>query len=206
MAVTTTTTSCEHWCGWINLRCDLEQVGKTARPYQYTSATQKRMLRHLLQVPTLGHNQVWTDHTGTSISKHYKKTSCSARTERRRSHATERSPFRVFFYITDEDQETTVEENEVPQILLPSLPTPWVPGRPRGSQCCAEVPIFLLSQTRCMRQEAGTAYEALEFSTAEIAHEVCKMSQTWTLGSRVSRRESRTTQRRKVRPTCGETW
>ena len=31
------------------------------------------------------------------------------------------------------------------------------------------------------------------------------MSQTWTLGSRVSRWESRTTQRRKVRPTCGET-
>ena len=32
------------------------------------------------------------------------------------------------------------------------------------------------------------------------------MSQTWTLGSRVSRRELRTTQRRKVRPTCGEIW
>ena len=32
------------------------------------------------------------------------------------------------------------------------------------------------------------------------------MSQTWTLGSRVSRRESRTTQRRKVRSTCSEIW
>ena len=47
---------------------------------------------------------------------------------------------------------------------------------------------------------------ALEHSTADTVHEMCKMSQTWTLGSRVSRRESRTTQRRKVRPTCGETW
>ena len=32
------------------------------------------------------------------------------------------------------------------------------------------------------------------------------MSQAWTLGSRVSRRESRTSQRRKVRPTCDEIW
>ena len=50
--------------------------------------------------------------------------------------------------------------------------------------------------------EIGTAHEALEHSIAETAHEV----QTWTLGSQVSRRESRTTQRRKVRPTCGETF
>ena len=37
-----------------------------------------------------------------------------------------------------------------------------------------------------------------------IVHEVCKMSQTWTLGPRVSRGESMTT-RRKVRSTCTET-
>ena len=62
------------------------------------------------------------------------------------------------------------------------------------------------AQMGCKWQGSGTAHEALEHSTAETAHEVCKMSQTWTLGSRVSRRESRTTQRRKVRSTCSETW
>ena len=77
----------------------------------------------------------------------------------------------------------------------------------RRSYCrlCAEGQGVLRSQTKCKWQRSGTAHEALEHSTVEIAHEVCKMSQTRTLGSRVSRSESRTTQRRKVRPTCGET-
>ena len=79
-------------------------------------------------------------------------------------------------------------------------------GCPRGSQCCAEIPRFLRPQTRCKWQRSGTALEALEHSTAEIAHEVCKMSKTWTLVSRVFRRKSRTTQRRKVRSTCNEIW
>ena len=112
------------------------------------------------------------------------------------------------FHNADDGRET-VEENEVPQILLQARPAfrqPWVPGRPRGSQRCAEVQRFLRSQTKCKWQRSGTAHEALEHSTVEIAHNVCKMSQTWTLGSRVSRRESRTTQRRKVRSTCNETW
>ena len=67
-------------------------------------------------------------------------------------------------------------------------------------------PGFLRPQKRCKWQSSKTAREALEHSTAEIAHEVCNMSQTWTPGSRVSRRESRTTQRRKVRSTCSEIW
>ena len=79
-------------------------------------------------------------------------------------------------------------------------------GCPRGSQCCAEITKFLRHKTKCNWQRSGTAHEGLEHSTAEFAHEVCKMSQTWALGSRVSRRESRTTQRRKVRSTCTETW
>ena len=89
---------------------------------------------------------------------------------------------------------------------LDQLSDTWVPGHQRGSQCCAEVKGFLRSQTRCKWQRSGTAHEALEHSTAETTHEMCKMSQTWTLGSQVSRRESRTTQRRKVRPTCGGIW
>ena len=53
-----------------------------------------------------------------------------------------------------------------------SLPTPWVPGRPKGSQCFAEVQRFLRPQTRCKWQRSGTAHDAFEHSTAEIAHEV----------------------------------
>ena len=198
-----------HWCGWTNLRCDLEQVGKTARPYQYTSATQKRMLRHLLQVPRLGHNQVWTDHTGTRYLDALQEdvVFCEdGETTIARDGAIAMSG--VFLHHRRWSGHDRGRKRSATDIIAgtTSLPTPWVPGRPRGSQFCAEVPIFLLSQTRCRRQDAGTAYEALESSTAEIAHEVCKMPQTWTLGSRVSRRESRTTQRRKVRPTCGETW
>ena len=55
-----------------------------------------------------------------------------------------------FFYNNDDGQET-IEENEVPQILLQastSFPTPWVPGHKRGSQCCAEVKEFLRPQTK----------------------------------------------------------
>ena len=61
--VTTTTTSCEHWCGWIALRCELERVDKAARPYRHFSQARKWMHRQSFQVPRFGHNQVWTDHT-----------------------------------------------------------------------------------------------------------------------------------------------
>ena len=110
------------------------------------------------------------------------------------------------FCITDDGLEA-IQENEVPQIIAgsTSFPTSWVPGCPRGSQCCAPVSRFLWPQARCKWQRSGAAHEALEHSTAKTAHEVCKMSHTWTLGSRVSRRESRTRQRREVRSTCSET-
>ena len=99
------------------------------------------------------------------------------------------------FYITDDGQEA-VEEHEVPQFLLQARPAFRNSGGcPRRSQRCAEVSRFILSQTRCKWQGPGTAHEALEHSTAETACELCKMSQTWTWGSRVSRMESRTTQR-----------
>ena len=46
----------------------------------------------------------------------------------------------VVFFITDDSQEA-IEENEVPQKNAgsTSFPTPWVPGYPRRSQCCADV-------------------------------------------------------------------
>ena len=54
------------------------------------------MHQQSFQVPRFGHNHVWTDHTGTRFSKHCKRTSISARMERRQSHAMDQSPFRVF--------------------------------------------------------------------------------------------------------------
>ena len=78
-----------------NLRCDLEQVCKTARPYRYISPTLKQMNRRSLQVPSPGRNRVSTERIGTRSSTHCKRTSTSARKEKRRSPAIERLPFRV---------------------------------------------------------------------------------------------------------------
>ena len=49
---------CEHWCGWIALRCDLEQVDKAARPYRHISLTWKWMHPQSFQVQRFGH-KVW---------------------------------------------------------------------------------------------------------------------------------------------------
>ena len=52
----------------------------------------------------------------------------------------------VFYFIDDGRGE--VEENEVPQFST-SFSTSWIPSYSRGSQCSAEIPRFLRSQTRC---------------------------------------------------------
>ena len=113
VAVTTRTTSCEHWCGWITLRCDLEQVDKAARPYRHISLTRKWMHRQSFQVPRFGHNQVWTDRTGTRFSTHCKRTSTIA--------------IPGIFCNYDDGQET-IEDNEVPQISLQARPAFQHPG------------------------------------------------------------------------------
>ena len=51
-----------------------------SRPYRHTSLTRKWMHRQSFQVTNFGHNQVWTEHTGTRLSTHCKRTSISART------------------------------------------------------------------------------------------------------------------------------
>ena len=97
------------------------------------------------------------------------------------------------FYITDDGQEA-IEENEVLQILLQA-----------GLNVAQTSSRFLRPQTRCKWQRSGTAHEALEHSTAETAHAVCKMSQTWTLarecpeGNRGQRNDERY-DRRAVKP------
>ena len=61
--------------------------------------TRNLIHRQSSQVPRFGHNRVWTDHTGTRFSTHCKRTSTSARTERRQAHVMERSPSREFSII-----------------------------------------------------------------------------------------------------------
>ena len=72
-------------------------------------------------------------------------------------------------HITDDGQETTVEENEVPRIQFAgstSVSTSWIPCRSRGAQRCTEGSWLLWHPTWCRWQRAGAAYEALECSTA----------------------------------------
>ena len=151
-------------------------VGKMARPYRHITPTRKRTRRQSFRVPSFG--------IQPSIDRPHGKEALDAPQED------------VDFC---EDGETTiahdgaiaipvetVEENDVPQILLqarPSFSTSWVRGCPRGGQRCTEGPRFLRSET---------------------AYTVRKIPQTRTWGSRVCRREPRTTQRRQVRSTCRE--
>ena len=185
-AATTTTTSCEHWCGWIALRCDKRQVRTDIFHWPGSGCTDNRCRFRDL------------DTTKYALERDSRRT---ARGRRFRTRWSDRHPGRRW-------SGGNWREWGTGDIIAGStrFPALWVPGCPRGSQCCAEVSRFLRPQTRCKWQRSGAAHEALEHSTAETAHEMCKMSQTWTLGSRVSRRESRTTQRWKVRPTWGETW
>ena len=61
------------------------------------------------------------------------------------------------FYITDDGREVTVEEDEVPQILLQARPAFRHPGyrAVREDLGAAQRPRFLQSQTRCRWQRAG---------------------------------------------------
>ena len=126
---------------------------------------------------------------------HCRKLSISAMTEKRRSQTTMTRDGAIadpgVDHITDESPEVTAEENEVPQIWLQAQPA----FRHHGYWAVREE-LKAAQKARGFFGRAGTEYEALEYSTAETAHEVCKMSQTWTLGSRASRRASGTLHRR----------
>ena len=116
MAVTITTTSCERWCGWIALRCDLEQVGKTARPYR------KYFTDPASDAPTTAPgSEVWIQ---PSIDRpHWNEVLDALQEDVDFCEDGETTIARDgaiaipgVFYITDDGQEATVEDNEVPQI------------------------------------------------------------------------------------------
>ena len=174
MAVTTTTTSREHWCVWTALRCDLEQVGKTAKLYRYISPTWKRMNRQSQQVPRFGHSQGWTEHTGTRFLTHCKRTPIFCEDGETTIARDGVIAIPDGFYFTDDGPEE-IEENEVPQILLQARPAFRHPGYracPRRSRCSADSLETYSAPDEMQVQEIRTAYEALEHSTAETAHKV----------------------------------
>ena len=89
-----------------------------------------------------------------------------------------------FFYNNDGGQET-IEETELPQILLHARPAFRHPGYRAVREdlnVAQKVQRFLRPQTKCKWQRSGTAHEALEHSTVEIAHKMCKMSQNLDTG------------------------
>ena len=145
----------EHWCGWIALRCDLEQVDKAARPYRQISVTRKWMHRQSFQVPKCG---VDTTKCGpTTLEGGSQRTARGRRFLRGRTgddHT--RSPYRRFSTVQMMVRRRPWKSMKCRRYnCRTGFPT-WVPVCPRGSQCCA--PRFLRSQTRCKWQRSGNAH------------------------------------------------
>ena len=97
-------------------------------------------------VPMFGYNQVSTDHIGTRHSMHRKRTSISARTEKRRSHATERSAFRVF--------------STLPMMVRRR---PWKRMKCRRYYCLQARPAFRHPGYWAVREELNAAQKARGF-------------------------------------------
>ena len=175
--------------------CDLEQVDTAARPYRQISLTLKWMLRQSFQVPRFGQPSMvrprWNE-VLDALQEDVDFCEDGETTIARGGSVT----IPVVFYITDDGQEI-IEENEVPQILLQARPAFRHPGyRTVGED------LNVVQKSRGLfghRRGASGRDQGprMKRSSIQQPHEVCKMSQTWALGSRVSRRESRTTQRRK---------
>ena len=158
------------------------------------------MPRQLFHGQRFGYGRLSTDLTKTRFSMHYKSTSIA------RDGATF---IPRVFYLTADGQEVTVEESEVPQILLQARPAFRHPGFRAVREELDAAPKargFFGSRRGASDREQGPAYEALEYSRVDTAHQMRKAPQTRTLSSRVPRREPRSTQRRKLRSTCREAW
>ena len=104
------------------------QNGKTGL-FRYTaSPTQRRMLRHWRRDQTVESSRVPISHTGTRFSAPHKKMPTSARTEETTIARDGATAIPGVFYMTDDGQETTVEDDELPQILLQARPAYRQPG------------------------------------------------------------------------------
>ena len=115
-----------------------------------------------------GYSRLSTDLIGTRFSTHRKRTLISARRERRRLHATERSPSRcVSSTLRTMARRRLWKRTKCQRFCCRLDLSDMLDTGP--SERCTEGPRFLLSQTWCRRQRAGAAFEALEYSTAEPA-------------------------------------
>ena len=86
-----------------------------------------RLRRRHASLGTVGRDATWNKRTKHQLTRNTRcsmhcKTSISARTERRRSHATGQSPSPVISTLPSTVGEVTVEDDEVPQILLQAPP------------------------------------------------------------------------------------
>ena len=117
--------SCVRWCGWVALRCDLEQVGKNGKT-----------VPDVLHRPRSGCSDTCSGFRGLDTAK-YRPTTLERSSRRlargrrvlrgrRNDDFTRRSDRHSG--CSDDGQETTVEENEVPQILLQTRPAFRHPG------------------------------------------------------------------------------
>ena len=91
------------------------------------------------------------------------------------------------FHITDEGEEA-IEENEVPQILLQARPAFRHPGyrAVREDLNVVQKSRGLFGPRRSASgRDQGPRMKRSSIQQLKTSHEVCKMSQTWTLGSRV---------------------
>ena len=113
-------TSCEHWCGWIALRCDLEQVDKAARPYRHLTDPE-------VDAPTIvPGSEIWTQ---PSMDRpHWKEILDASQEDVDFCEDGETTIARdgaiaipLVFYISDDGQEA-IEENEVPLTLFQARP------------------------------------------------------------------------------------
>ena len=98
-------------------------------------------------------------------------------------------------YNNDDGQET-IEENELPQILLHARPAVQHLGyrAVREDLNVAQMSRgFFAPRRGANGRDQGPRMKRSSTQQLKL-RKVCKMSQNWTLGSRVSRRESRTTQ------------
>ena len=120
-------TSCEHWCGWIVVRCDQEQVDKAARPYR------RIFLDPEFDPPTIiPGSEIWTQ---PSLDRsHWDEVLDALQEDVDFCEDGETTSARDgaiaipgVFYNTDEGL-GEVEANEVPQILLHAQPAFQHPG------------------------------------------------------------------------------
>ena len=104
------------------------------------------------------------------------------------------------FYITDDSQEATAEENEVPQNLLLARPAFRDPGHRADREelnAAQKACGYFGPRPGAGCREQGTRMKRWSIQQLKLRTRCAPMPQKRTLGSRVSRGEPRTTQRRK---------